>query len=71
MKLTLTTSTGAFSGSFTLSDLVLGKAVLRPVTFTGALVPRLGEGTGCFQLSSLPTPTTTPLLSGKVVLAAP
>ena len=71
LKLTLTTSTGAFSGSFTLSDLVLGKAVLRPVTFTGALVPRLGEGTGCFQLSSLPTPTTTPLLSGKVVLAAP
>ena len=68
LSLTLNATTGAMSGSFTLVD----GLVSRPVTFHGVLVPRLSikMGVGYFLLPELPTPATTPILSGMVKLEA-
>jgi len=68
LSLTLNATTGAMSGSFTLID----GLVSRPVTFHGVLVPRLSikMGVGYFLLPELPTPATSPILSGLVKLEA-
>lgn len=74
VKVTVTPATGAFSGSFVLKDADVGHSgqfFTRPVSFKGVIVPRLGRGAGCFQLAQLPAPASSPLLSGKVALAAP
>ena len=66
LSLTLNAATGAMSGSFTLKD----GAVTRVVPYYGLLVPRLSVnmGVGYFLLPELPAPTTTPMLSGQVLL---
>ena len=78
----LSTKTGAFSGSFTLKDTDPLKATVkdtRSASFNGLLVPRLGvqQGVGYFLLGELPsagppatTLTTSPLLSGQVLIEA-
>lgn len=58
-------TTGAISGNFTLSG-----SPARSVPWSGVLVPRLSKGVGQFQLAKLPNPTTSPQLSGQVVLEA-
>ncbi len=76
-------TTGAISGNFTLTDndprdLVSPfVTVTRSTPWSGVLVPRLGKGVGQFQLANLPTnvapattPSTSPQLSGNVVLKA-
>ena len=60
---------GTFSGGFTIPDAVL--ANVRKVTFLGVLLPHVNQGIGQFQLPELPNPTTSALLSGRVVLGAP
>ena len=67
LKLDLTL--GTFSGTFTIPDAV--PANVRKVTFLGVLLPRVNQGIGQFQLPELPNPTTSALLSGRVVLGAP
>ena len=58
--------TGAFSGGFTQTT-----PVTRAGTFKGMLVNHLGTfgGDGWFTLPQLPLPTTSAILSGKVLLA--
>ncbi len=68
LPLVLTTTTGSFSGRFTLTDPV---AILRTVSFQGQLVSPLGKGYGYFLLPQLqPSLKTSPILSGQVVLEA-
>lgn len=67
LKLDLTL--GTFSGSFIVPDAV--PANVRKVTFLGVLLPHANQGIGQFQLPQLPNPTTSALLSGRVVLGAP
>jgi hypothetical protein len=67
LKLDLTL--GTFSGGFTIPDAV--PANVRKVTFLGVLLPHVNQGIGQFQLPELPNPTTSALLSGRVVLGAP
>ena len=81
VKLTLTPSTGLFSGSFSRqdadpTDLTSPITVItRAPPFYGVLVPRLAQGVGFFLLNELPasSPTLTtaansPTLSGQVIL---
>lgn len=69
VTLTLSASSGVIGGNFTLKDTPPGfSLVTRSVSWTGILVPRLGQGFGQFQLSQLPTPATAPILSGSVSL---
>ena len=78
LSLSLAASSGAICGGFTLKDADPtrpGFQVSRPVLWYGILVPRLAQGIGQFQLPMLPslvplktTSTTSPTLSGKVVL---
>ncbi len=76
--LTLSASSGAFSGKFTLTDTVAGKVVTRTVTFQGQIVSTLNKGFGYFLLPQLADstavpPTTasnSPILAGSVVLQA-
>lgn len=69
VSMTITSSTGLFSGSFTLSDTVLGKAVLRPVSYAGILLSHRNKGYGYFMLPGLlPSTTTSPILGGRVVM---
>ena len=71
----ITPSTGSFTGTFTLNDSPGG---LRTVPFHGWLVPGEGKGYGYFMLPQLADPTalppitatTSPILSGRVVLDA-
>ena len=72
-SLTLTPSTGAFNGTFTLTD---GLIVRSNIPFQGQLVPTDAKGYGYFLLSQLADPsavppttaTTSPILSGWMVL---
>lgn len=66
VKLTLTSSTGAFSGSFTLTDPGVLKPTVRTVSYYGLLLSHRTRGVGCFNLPSLIT--TEPTLSGSVLL---
>lgn len=83
VRLTLTPTTGLFSGSFTLRnddprDVTLPIAVLSRLTpFNGLIVTRAGlnAGIGPFNLAELPdatgeTVSNTPLWSGAVMLQA-
>lgn len=75
-KLSLVGSSGLFSGRMTLTD---GPVVRKDITFQGQILPTLGLGVGWFLLPQLPdplaspptTPTTSPILSGRVVLSIP
>ena len=66
LSFALNTATGAMSGSFTLKD----AAVTRKVSYYGLLVPRLSvnQGVGYFLLPELPATSTSPILSGQVLL---
>jgi len=67
-------TTGAFAGSFVLSDPKPGGAagtLVRTVKFYGMMVPRVAEGAGYFLLSQYTTSSPVPLLSGKARVAAP
>ena len=72
-SLVFTPATGAFGGKMTLTD---PPALPRTVAFQGWLVPTLGYGYGHFLLPQLADPlarppttaTTSPILSGKVLL---
>ena len=81
--LTLNASTGAFSGSFVLKNdqdptSTSPRLLSRTVHYYGQIVPRVGlnQGLGYFLLPELPsnsnipatTLSTSPILSGKVVL---
>jgi hypothetical protein len=74
-SLVFTPTTGAFGGKMTLTD---PPALPRTVAFQGWLVPTLGKGYGYFLLPQLANPlasppttaTTSPILSGKVLLEA-
>lgn len=77
VKLNLVASTGLISGSFVLKDAnpLGGIDVTRTNLYYGVLVKRLNQGVGHFQLAKLPVtvgekPTTTKMLSGKVVFEA-
>lgn len=61
VKLSITTSTGLFTGSFLLTD----GLVKRTVNYFGIIADE--EGHGYFLLPGIPT-TTAPILSGKVLL---
>jgi hypothetical protein len=69
VTLNLDLTLGTFSGGFTIPDAV--PANVRKVTFLGVLLPHVNQGIGQFQLPELPNPTTSALLSGRVVLGAP
>jgi hypothetical protein len=74
-SLVFTPTTGAFGGKMILTD---PPALPRTVAFQGWLVPTLGKGYGYFLLPQLANPlatppttaTTSPILSGKVLLEA-
>ncbi|MBL9143089.1 MAG: hypothetical protein JNM99_05335 [Verrucomicrobiaceae bacterium] len=68
VKLTIDLNTGYFSGTFVIPDAV--PANVRTVAYSGVLIPGLQQGIGQFQLPQLPNPTTSALLSGRVVLSA-
>lgn len=67
LQVTLTAATGLFTGSFTLVEPGL-PVVSRKTTFYGAVIPNLRQGVGHFLLPELPNPSTSPMLSGRVVL---
>ncbi len=70
VKLSFDLNTGHFYGSFVLPDPV--PTNVRTVKFGGVLIPGLQQGIGQFQLPDLlPSPTTSPILSGRVVLGTP
>ena len=64
LKLDLTL--GTFSGTF-----IVPGSPARTVNYLGVLLPHVNQGIGQFQLPELPNPTTSALLSGRVVLGAP
>jgi uncharacterized repeat protein (TIGR03803 family) len=68
VTLKLDTTNGKFSGTFIVPDAV--PANVRKVSFTGILLPYAQQGFGQFQLPELPSPTTSKLISGHVVLKA-
>jgi len=68
VKLTFDLITGHFFGTFVLPDPL--PANVRTVKYAGVLIPRLQQGIGHFQLPQLPSPTTSAILSGRVVLNA-
>lgn len=79
VTLTLNATTGAINGGFTRKDPNPSNHALtisRSATYFGALVPRLSQGVGHFLLAQMPDPvgppvttlTTSPILSGQVVL---
>ena len=78
VNLTITNSSGAFSGTFSLVDVVSGVTYKRTaIPFQGLIVPNVstggaGFGQGFFLLNQLPaggtTLTTSPMLSGQVNL---
>ena len=78
VTLTLSATTGAIGGSFTLKDnnpLPPYTLLTRTVPWSGVIVPRLGKGIGQFLMPQLPSagppltsPTTSPILSGPVTL---
>lgn len=77
VKLTLAAGTGLINGSFALKDAnpLGGADVPRTALYYGVLVKRLNQGVGHFLLPKLPAvtgekPTTTKILSGKVVFGA-
>jgi hypothetical protein len=63
---------GLMSGRFILKDSLPGyPPATRTVSWVGILIPRLGIGAGQFQLPQLPTPATSEILSGQVILQRP
>lgn len=68
VTLKLDTVNGKFSGTFTIPDAL--PANVRKVSFTGILLPYVSQGFGQFQLPELPSPTTSKLVSGHVLLKA-
>lgn len=69
VNLSLSATTGLFSGSFTLPGAT--RSTTCKAAMLGVLVPRLGQGLGFFLLPEpAGHPSTSPLLSGSVVLGA-
>ncbi len=83
--LAITRGTGAFSGAFTLADIMPnGVQLLRPVSYQGQIVRTISNGVSTYRgvgwfllpqlppgnVSPMPLPTTTPILSGQVQLLA-
>lgn len=79
LNLRLNVKTGIYTGGFSLNDpdpnsqLAVKPNLTRAATFTGALIPRLGRGSGYCLVPLLPTKpnektTQTPVLSGTAVL---
>lgn len=67
--MTIVAANGLFSGTFTLTDSVAGRPVARAVSYSGLLLSHRSAGLGCFLLPGLaPTPTTSPILGGRVEL---
>ena len=62
-------ATGIFTGTFSVPDVVAANT--RTVTFSGIFVQGTHQGLGYFNLAQLPSPATSALLSGNVILAAP
>ena len=65
--MTITSSTGLFTGSFSLSDPNPsgGAAVLRSVSYSGILLSHRSKGYGYFLLSNMPQPAATPPVPEK------
>jgi hypothetical protein len=59
-------TTGIFLGSFVVPAVPTTNT--RTAAFAGILLQGSHQGIGHFNLATLPTPTTSPLLSGRVVL---
>lgn len=78
VRLTLTATTGMFSGSFVLKDVNpanVSQMLTRTVSFSGCLIPGQDRGVGYFLLPELPVAgvkgsalTNTPMWSGAVEL---
>lgn len=69
VKMSPTSSTGLFSGSFVLSDSVSGKVVPRTVNYAGILLSHRNLGLGYFLLPGLtPSTATSPVLGGRVTV---
>ena len=66
VKMTFVPTTGLFSGTFTLTDLVATKSIIRTVSYYGVLLSHRREGVGCFNLLGLETGGV--IQSGKVSL---
>ena len=80
LSLTVTLKSGLFTGSFTTVDdnpLITGtQNISRKAPYAGAIVQRLNQGLGHFNLPRLPfsgqtNPAKTPILSGKVQIVTP
>lgn len=80
ISLTISTSTGLITGSFTTVDdnpLITGtQNITRKAPYAGVIVQRLNQGLGHFNLPRLPyssstDPAKTPILSGRVLIATP
>lgn len=67
LGMTITSSTGLFTGSFSLSDPNPsgGVAVLRSVSYAGILLSHRSKGYGYFLLSNMPQPAATPPVPEK------
>jgi hypothetical protein len=78
VRLSITATTGLFSGSFVLKDVNpanVSQTLTRKVSYSGCLIPGLGLGVGYFLLPELPKAgvrgsslTNTPIWSGAVEL---
>ncbi len=68
VKLTVYPASGAFRGSFTLTDSnpAGGHAIVRNVLFSGLVLQHLHAGRGWFLLPQLPPPATSDILGGAV-----
>ncbi len=67
VTMAVTASTGLFTGSFTLTDVVAGKPVIRTVSYAGLLLSHLNKGRGYFLLPGLsPGTATSAILGGRV-----
>jgi hypothetical protein len=68
VKLTVYPASGAFRGSFTLTDPnpADGHPIVRNVAFSGLVLQHLHAGRGWFLLPQLPAPATSDILGGAV-----
>lgn len=70
LKLSFTAASGLFTGTFTLTDSVAAKPLVRKVTINGLLISHLKLGQGYLLLPELPAAKTSPVFSGLVEIKA-
>jgi hypothetical protein len=65
LKMTITPSTGLFTGTFTLKDTVSSKVISRPITYQGIFLSHRNKGYGYFLLPEI---NATAIFGGRALV---